>query len=151
MRKAKTSAMRELRQAQRERKTAEAVRMLKGKYLKATRNYSKVLKRSKRLGDARMSAKANFRVYRFVLEICKTLDTNASSQVDPTFSVQDVEEFFTKTYSSTPCNFAQPDWLPFISEPRHSFDCDPIRLDEVVCVIKRAKAFSSPSPHDAIS
>ena len=81
----------------------------------------------------------------------KTLDTNASSHVDPTFSLQDVKEFFTKTYSSTTCNFTQPEWLPSISEPQYSFDCDPIRLDEVICVIKRAKASLSPSPHDAVS
>ena len=147
LRKVKTSTIRELYLAERERKLAEVVRTLRGKYLKATRSYSKALKRSKRLGDARMSAKAKKECTdSFWKFATKTLDTTGRSYI-----------LCTRCRSYLPRHIAPPCViLPSLSgfhpsQNHNSFDCDPIRLDEVICVIKQAKASSSPSPHDTIS
>ena len=129
LRKSKVSAMRNLRQAQKERKPTEVVRALKGIYLRATRKYSKGLKRAKRAGEARTASRAKKECTESFWKFAsRTLDVNASSHADPTFSMEDAEIFIAKTYSSTPHTFSQPAWLPTITEPEHGFDCDPIRL-----------------------
>ena len=136
----------------RERMPVETVRALKCAYLKATRVYSKALKRSRKAGNECMVIKlkrectASF--WKFASKI---LDNKASSDVEPTFSVDTAEQFFTNTYSSSPYTFSLPSWLPTPAEPKECFDCDPIGLDEVISVIKRSRASSSPSPFDAIS
>ena len=66
----------------------------------------------------------------------KVLDSKANSDVHPTFSVGDAEQFFSNTYNSSPKNLPLPPWLPTPTEPKDHFDCDPIRADEVISVIK---------------
>ena len=80
----------------------------------------------------------------------KILDGKATSHVDPKFLTKDAEDFFTRTYSSSPHIYTQPDWLASSTEPQQPFDCDPIRLDEVISVLKRARSSSSPCPIDGI-
>ena len=152
LRKDKVNAMRHLRQAQRERKPEGIMRTLRSTYLKSTRMYSKALKRSRRFGDERMAMKMkkeyNASFWRFA---SKVLDNDSTSKVSPNFSLESAERFFSNTYSSTPSTFSQPSWIPTPTEPIECFDTDPIRMDEVISVIKRAKVASSPSPLDAIS
>ena len=130
----------------------EIVRTLKGAYLKTIRIYSKALKRSRRAGDehaaTKMKKECTASFWKFA---SKVLDNESTSNVSPNFSLESAKQFFTNTYSSTPSTFSQPSWLPTPTEPIECFDTDPIRMDEVISVIKRAKAASSPSPFDAIS
>ena len=138
LRKDKVNAMRHLRQAQRERKPEGIMRTLRSTYLKSTRMYSKALKRSRRFGDERMAMKmkkeCNASFWRFA---SKVLDNDSTSKVSPNFSLESAERFFSNTYSSTPSTFSQPSWLPTPTEPIECFDTDPIRMDEVISVIKQ--------------
>lgn len=151
LRKAKVRAMREMRQAQRERKPVEVTRSLKGTYLKTTRAYNKALKRSRRAGNEHVATNTRKEcATSFWKFASKILDSKASSDAHPTFSVEDAERFFSDTYNPSPKRFSWPPWLPTPTEPKDHFDCDPIRPDEVILVIKHAKASSSPSPFNAI-
>ena len=47
--------------------------------------------------------------------------------------------------------YTRPDWLPAPPPPRSHFDEEPISLEEIVGVIRRTKAKSSPSPNDWVS
>ena len=151
LRKAKVAAMREIRLAQQGRKLSNEIRLLKGVYLKTSRKYSKALKKSRKASDdqssTRMKKESATSFWKFASKI---LDGEATSHVDPKFSKKDAKDFFTRTYSSSSHTYTQPDWLPSSTKPQQPFDCDPIRLDEVISVLKRARSSSSPCPLDGI-
>jgi hypothetical protein len=126
-RKVKVVAMRWLRQAQREQQSPDAARPLKGAYLKANRQYSKALKKSKRVGNERLGIRMRREcATSFCKFTSKILDSYNTADAEPTFSSETAEQYFAKTYSSSPCTFTQPDWLQTPAEPDQSFDCDPI-------------------------
>jgi hypothetical protein len=112
LRKKKVGSMKALRQAQRERKPAETVRVLRGAYLRDNRAYSKALKKSRRAGNERTASKMKECATSFWKFASKILNGEASADADPTFSVDTAEQFFTNTYSSSPHTFIQPAWLP---------------------------------------
>ena len=93
LRKAKVSAMRRLRQVQRERQFPETLRPLKGAYLKANRQYSKALNKSKREGNERLGIKMRREcATSFWKFASKILDSNNAADAEPTFSSETAEQ-----------------------------------------------------------
>ena len=71
--------------------------------------------------------------------------------VEPQFGAKQAEEYFRKVYSADPCSFTQPEWLPSSPPLSVDFNTDPISVEEISLVIKRAKSKSASSPLDRVS
>ena len=91
---AKIAAMHALGQAQRERKPSDMLGTLKRDYLKAARNYSRVLKRK---GESRMRKECAECFWNYAI---KVLDSNDTSGTRLTLSTAKAEKYFTSTNSS---------------------------------------------------
>ena len=78
-------------------------------------------------------------------------DDSCSSTMDPNFTQEVAEQFFSSIYSSTPRVFQQPSWLPDAPPPQHPFQEGTITAEEVSEVVKKTRSQAAPSPLDQIT
>ena len=71
--------------------------------------------------------------------------------MSPTFDSGQAQEYFTRIYALGPNHFPQPAWLSSPPAPSVPFDSSDITRDEIIQVVRKARAHSTVSPLDGIS
>ena len=80
----------------------------------------------------------------------KIFSDDSHTSVQPTFSKQEAQSFFTNTYSATPKSFAHPSWMPKPPPPTVLMVTSEFTEEEVTFIITKSNSASTPSPVDQI-
>ena len=147
----KRQAKKQLRALRRDGTKPEEVRTLAYTFHRLVQRYSKLSQEEKRR-ERRRSRRGERRAchknfWRFAKAL---LDEDGHTSIQPTFTCETAETFFTSTYSNTNTNksFDQPAWMPDVPSPSSPFPEEEITEEELLQVIKKCKASSTPSPID---
>ena len=145
----KKQAKKELRQLRKSGSSPEEVRLLAQKFHLLVRQHSKLVKEARQL-TAKASAKQMRKechrdIHKFARRI---LDEDNYTSIQPSFSREQAEEYFSRVYSATPRTFSQPDWMPDCPQPSVPMTTAPFTVEEVKGVISSLKSSSAPSPAD---
>ena len=147
----KKAAKKRLRQMRRSGSDPETVRQLAYEFhtlVRAHSHLNKIVRKGERLASQKLQRKECRKdIHKFARKILN--DENYTS-IEPTFSQQDAEAYFTKVYSSDTKVFTRPSWMPEASDPSVEFDIRAFTAEEVTLVISRSKLTSCPSPMDQI-
>ena len=109
----------------------------------------------KKSANARLGARSARQVRshchkQFVRYARELLDAASSSNITPGFDAEQAHHFFSTVYQADPKSFIQPDWMPSPPPPEVQMDCSPFTASEILRVMKKMKAASTPSPFDRI-
>ena len=75
---------------------------------------------------------------------------DSHTSVQPTFSKQEVQSFFTNIYSETPKLFAHPSWMPKPPPPTVPMVTSEFTEEEVTFIVTKSNSASTSSPVDQI-
>ena len=147
----KRQAKKELRQLRKSGSSPEEVRLLAQKFHLLVRQHSKIVKEARQL-TAKASAKQMRKechrdIHKFARRI---LDEDNYTSIQPSFSQEQAEEYFSRVYSTTPKSFSHPEWMPECPQPSVPMTTAPFTEEEVRGVISSLMSSSTPSPADQI-
>ena len=145
----KKQAKKDLQQLRKSGSSPEEVRLLAQKFHLLVCQHSKLVKEARQL-TAKASAKQMRKechrdIHKFARRI---LDEDNYTSVQPSFSREQAEEYFSQVYSATPRTFSRPDWMPDC--PHVPMTTAPFTAEEVKGLISGLKSSSAPSPADQI-
>ena len=147
----KKLAKQELRRARQQGFPTAAIQSLAQQFFSLVRSHSRL----KKSGNARLGARSARQVRRhchkqFVIYARELLDAASLSNITPGFDAEQAHHFFSTVYQADPKSFIQPDWMPSPPPPEVQMDCSPFMASEILRVMKKMKAASTPSPFDRI-
>ena len=149
--KKKNAARKELRLAQKQGFSSEAIQSLAQQFFSLVRSHSRMKKASKNTVNLGNAKKARQLCHQNLCKFTKKiLDSSKTSHIAPAFSQERAHRFFTEVYHAAPRNYAQPAWMPTPQAPEVEMDCSPFTPSEIAKVIKRTKPASTPSPFDRV-
>ena len=142
----KKQAKKELWELRGSGSSSAEVRLLAQKFYLLVRHHSKIVKEARQL-TAKVSAKQMRKgchrdIHKFVHRI---LDEGNYASIQPTFSQEQAEEYFSCVYSATPKTFSHPEWIPECQQPSVPMTTAPI-MEEIRAVISGFMSSSAPSP-----
>ena len=76
----------------------------------------------------------------------RILDEDNYASVQPSFSREQAEEYFSRVYLAAPKTFSRPEWMPECPQPSVPMITSPFTEEEVSAVISGLKSLSAPSP-----
>ena len=148
--KQKKAAKKELRLARRSGSPAEVVDSLATKFISLVCTHSRL----KKVLNARLLSRdvkaAREKCHRDFRQFAREVLDSGSSQCHPSFGSEAATTFFSGVYHSQPKGFIQPEWILTPPPPEVELDCSPFTESELASVIKKMKAWSTPSPFDRI-
>ena len=148
----KKEAKRKLRKLRKGSSSPEEVRSLASQFHRLIRQHCKLVNEAKKLSSkasAKMMRKDCRRnIHKFARHI---LDNDNCSSIQPSFSKEEAEAYFSRVYSTTARSFHRPEWMPECPPPSSPMSTDPFTEEELRKVITNLKSSSAPSPTDQIS
>ena len=147
----KNAIKKQLRHLRKSNPSPEDVRILAHKFHLLVRTHSKLIKEARK-SSAKANAKKSRKechknIHKFAKKILE--DDNCAS-IQPTFSKDEAQSFFTEAYSSSPQTLCCPSWMPKSSPPSVPMTTCEFTTEELQNVITKMKSTSSPCPVDQI-
>ena len=148
----KNALKKRMRGLQRDGSSPEEVRVLAHEFHSLVRKLSKLSKDYRKVQQKASAIKQRKEcrkdIHRFAR---KVLDDDNHSSIQPTFTKDVAEHYFSTTYSATTQRpFTCPSWMPQPQPPTVPLVIDPFSAEEVEAVIDRTRSNSSPSPLDQV-
>ena len=147
----KNEVKKRLKQLRRSGNSPEEVSLLAQTFHSLVRKHSKLSKMAKRAEGRMSQSKQRKECHNDLQKFTrKILDDESFTAIQPTFSKQEAESYFTNTYASMPKSFTSPSWMPEAPSPTIPLVTCEFTEEEVENVIARSKSTSTPSPLDQI-
>ena len=147
----KKLAKQELPRARQQVFPTAVIQSLTQQFFSLVRSHSCLKKSAKARLGARSARQVRSHCHKqFVRYARELLDAASSSNITPGFDAEQAHHFFSTVYQADPKSFIQPDWMPSPPPPEVQMDCSPFTASEVLRVMKKMKAASTPSPFDRI-
>ena len=148
----KNALKKRMRGLQRDGSSPDEVRVLAHEFHQIVRKLSKLSKDYRKMQQKSSATQQRKEcrkdIHRFAR---KVLDDDNYSSIQPTFTKDVAEHYFSATYStSAQRSFTRPSWMPQPQPPTVPFVIDPFSLEEVEAVIAKTRSNSSPSPLDQV-